>query len=137
MTFDELNNYVIQIARQIRDAQKSYAAIVAVGRGGMPVASMLAHQLGVERCEYISYARATGWLDDSFKDGKLPAGSLIVDDGAESGGTLKALVSRYGAYDSAVIVKRPDCTFPVTYFAREASEPAAFVMPFELPSETH
>lgn len=137
MTYDDLQKYVTDLAKQIQSRGADYGAVIAVGRGGMPVASMLAHELGIERCEYISYARVSGWLGDSFDAGKLPAKSLMVDDGAESGGTLKALAKRYGTFDSAVIVMRPDCAFPVTYHAVKANEPSAFVMPYEPKAETH
>ena len=137
MTYDDLQKYVNDLAKQIRAREIAYEAVIAVGRGGMPVASMLAHELDIERCEYISYARNTGWLGDSLDEGKLPAKSLMVDDGAESGGTLKALAKRYGDFDTAVVVLRPDCAFPVTYYAVKANEPSAFVMPYEPRSETH
>lgn len=130
MTFDQFIQHIHSLAQKIADSGAVYNCVIAVGRGGMPVASMLANLLDIKICHYIAYGRGIGWLGDSFNN-ELPDRALVVDDAAESGGSLAALAIQYGAFDSAVLLTRPDCRFPVTYRVFESTDPTDFIMPFE------
>lgn len=131
MTFDDLQKHTLALATKIKSSGASYQSLVAIGRGGMGIAAMLSHALGIDRCHYVDYSRARGWQGDSF-GGAAPAHALWVDDAAETGGSFVAMNGRYGAFDTAAICLKPDCSYPVTYHVFTSANQADFVMPFEL-----
>lgn len=135
MHFEQLKILVGRLADQIRESGNEYTMLVGIGRGGAPIASMLAHALDIRVMHYVNYSRRNKWGGDSFDGEFVPENTLFIDDATETGSTIEALKNYYGNnIHTAIITKHLDCKVEPTYVALHSAEPDNFVMPFEMKS---
>jgi hypoxanthine phosphoribosyltransferase len=132
-----------EIARQIGD--RRYDLILAVARGGLPAATVLAHRLGVAEIrtvQFSSYGQAhTPSALRLVNRVDLPPGLriLVVDDILDRGATLEVLLATFGEAladaDVAVLVRKPWSTVAPTFCARTTDAWVRFFWEREAPAE--
>lgn len=114
VSWDDVNTGVIQLAQLIRrdivndelNEVGDITAIVAFSRGGLPIATMLAHALEIP----VIYTETEFTTVHYFLDGKAdPDHILLVDDISDSGSTFHNFL--YHDEDSTSRPRFPDFKF--------------------------
>ena len=115
ITWDEFHQHVKVLAEKIKSSQNSIGRIVAVSRGGLIPAGILAYEFDVRTCDLInmsSYDGANKRQDNEIElSSNLPeqgADSLIIDDLADSGRTFRILREKYPFAKFACVYSKPN-----------------------------
>lgn len=123
LSWEEFNHFVEILGENIQRSQKKYDCIMGIPRGGMVPAVMLSHILSIPlrpTSAIVEY--------DFTKDHR----ALLVDDIADTGGTLK----RFPKYiDTATVVCRITLKERPNYFATEAEANQWIMFPYEIATE--
>ena len=114
VSWDEFHRQVRNLAQKIRE-HGDFDRIIAVSRGGFIPAGILAYELGIRDCGVInmsSYDGESKRRDEEIEiSGPLQnvsARTLIVDDLADSGRTLKILRQQYPQAVTACVYAKPE-----------------------------
>ena len=103
-----------ELIDQISDNDCSIEFITGIPRGGIIPAVVLSHRLKIPYCEFPS---------------PLPPNTLVVDDIADTGETLKT--KTYG-FQTAVLYYKPHTScFKPTFWAEEYYEDGWIIFPWE------
>lgn len=102
------------LAHSVAEAARDFApsAILAITRGGLIPATLIAHRLGVRRIETIQAASYSSDHDqDAVRLGPAPRFAdservLIVDDLIDTGVTINAVGSLYPTAKTAVLLNK-------------------------------
>jgi xanthine phosphoribosyltransferase len=118
-----------------RLAGRRFAGIVAVARGGLVPAALLARDLDMRMVDTICVASYDGRRRGPVDILKCPAGDgadwLVIDDLADSGATLAAVRARLPAAHFATLYAKPEGKpFTDTYVA-EVPQTTWLVFPWE------
>lgn len=113
--------------------------IVGIARGGLPIATMLAHKLGVERISTISIQTYGGREKTrSLKDFYLPTYLfpnepfvLVVDDILDSGETMRVIKKYYSEVLRVCLVAKPDGKKFINYEALNVPQSCWVHFPWE------
>lgn len=113
ISWEEFHNQVKILAAKIKAAGK-FNRIVAVSRGGLIPAGILAYELGIRDCDVINMSSYDGDKkrpDDEIEIKGLLANvdkkTLIVDDLSDSGRTLDLLRRQYPKATRACVYTKP------------------------------
>ena len=125
------------LAKKIQQSNQQFDGIVAIARGGLVTAGILAPMLGIRVVESLC-------LESYSKDGKRgamiqhnhlclsnPGSYLVIDDLVDSGYTINH-TNNLGLIDSAVLYRKSDTEFEPTFFARELPAEKWIVFPWEV-----
>lgn len=114
ISWEEFHNQVKILAAKIKAAGK-FNRIVAVSRGGLIPAGILAYELGIRDCDVINMSSYDGDKkrpDDEIEIKGLLANvdkkTLIVDDLSDSGRTLDLLHQQYPKAIRVCIYAKPN-----------------------------
>lgn len=129
-TYDSFFIDVKTLANLIQKSGKKYTAIVAVAKGGLMLASLLAQELKIDRVDSVSIKSYRGQekhtlellntLDTTLQD------ALIVDDIVDTGDTLKYVSERLKADSVALFYKPEKSHTKPTYHLHETSKWVVF-----------
>lgn len=128
LSWDELQSLCIELAQSILASGKTYDAIVAVTRGGMFPAGLLARELEILHVDTICVTRYKGLethgQDDVLKlPGDLTGKSvLVVDDLADKGGTLEIVKKHLPDVTIATLIVKPQGKGKVDHFVKETPQ---------------
>ena len=148
LSWDGLAQALGELASSIGTADAGYDTILAIARGGLPVATYLSHALGITDGRYACVRRRKN--DAGFAErggaallewvapdtGMAGRQVLVVDDIAGDGGTLQMAVAEAMARGAAsaataVLVRNDGCGLEPTYYVRTADDWTWF--PWERP----
>ncbi|MBQ7285956.1 MAG: xanthine phosphoribosyltransferase [Alphaproteobacteria bacterium] len=102
LTWDEFYSHAKLLVSKIKSSGTEYNRIVAVSRGGLIPAGILAYELDIRNCDTINMASYDGTKkrnDDEIKIAEtlqnIDDKTLIVDDLSDSGRTFRILRKLY------------------------------------------
>lgn len=123
INWDEVEELVDELALQIIDGGREYAAIHAIPRGGLVLGVMLSHKLGLPllNAEWL-YAQHTTHPDRRY---------LIVDDINDTGLTLGFWNDLTMYYDTAVIHQKERSKSRSLYVGEDINNDEWVVYPWE------
>ncbi len=139
LSWDELQNLSIRLAQSILKTGKKYDCIVAVTRGGLFPAGLLARELNVH---YIDTICVTTYKGNEGKEAgaaevlKLPQSLkgksvLVVDDLADKGTTLDAVKKALPEACFATIFVKPLGKTRVNHFIQETDQETWIRFPWD------
>ena len=141
LTWSDFERDVRLLSDRLR-AHGPFEALVAVSRGGLVPAAMVAHHLDVRLVETVCIASYDGALrqdlmvlkapsEDFFASHPCGRGVLIVDDLVDGGGTAQALKKLLPEAFLAVVYAKPQGVVFVDAFAKAFVQDVWLVFPWE------
>ncbi len=146
LTWDQVEELIAEIEKQIKNKKKKYDWIIGINRGGLIPSVLLSHRLdvphgvntvqsykGKEKKELKAdlYISMVGFI-------KPHHNVLLVDDIADSGESLETAVKSIRKIDSdarnidvATLHYKPKSIFKPTYFSKEIDNDLWVVYPWE------
>ena len=112
VTFTEIKNACKDIADKIKSENLEKITIVAVARGGLVPATIIAHLLGIKDIRFIrlsSYAndhQQSELIDTTFDEIPNAETTYIIDDICDSGETLLYLRKKYPLAKICVVINK-------------------------------
>ena len=112
VTFTEIKNACKDIADKIKSENHEKITIVAVARGGLVPATIIAHLLGIKDIRFIrlsSYAndhQQSELVDTTFDEIPNAETTYIIDDICDSGETLLYLRKKYPLAKICVVINK-------------------------------
>ncbi len=112
VTFTEIKNACKDIADKIKSENHEKITIVAVARGGLVPATIIAHLLGIKDIKFIrlsSYAndhQQSELVDTTFDEIPNAETTYIIDDICDSGETLLYLRKKYPLAKICVVINK-------------------------------
>lgn len=126
--WDDFHNDVKELCAKIKQSGK-YNKIVAVSRGGLIPAGIIAYELGIRNCSVINIATYVGAehlklneLDHPESVGKVDEHTLIVDDLSDSGQTAKIIRRTFPKEQFVTVYAKPVGKSEVDIYARELED---------------
>lgn len=101
--WEDVENDTRLLANQLK-AIGQWHQIIAIVRGGLIPATLLAHQLNIQRMDTLTISRDDHQIKGPAADG---AGVLIVDELVDTGATIQAIRPRYPRAHVAVLYAKP------------------------------
>ena len=112
ITFTEIKNACKDIADKIKSENLEKITIVAVARGGLVPATIIAHLLGIKDIKFIrlsSYSnehQQSELVDTTFDEIPNAENTYIIDDICDSGETLLYLRKKYPLAKICVVINK-------------------------------
>ena len=112
VTFTEIKNACKDIADKIKSENHEKITIVAVARGGLVPATIIAHLLGIKDIKFIrlsSYSnehQQSELVDTTFDEIPNAETTYIIDDICDSGETLLYLRKKYPLAKICVVINK-------------------------------
>lgn len=112
VTFTEIKNACKDIADKIKPENLEKITIVAVARGGLVPATIIAHLLGIKDIKFIrlsSYSnehQQSELIDTTFDEIPNAETTYIIDDICDSGKTLLYLRKKYPLAKICVVINK-------------------------------
>jgi len=129
VTYEQFGVLSDMLVDVIQQSGKTYENIIAIPKGGLPLATHLANKLGIKNI--ILPNQITHEL---FSENDT---ALVVDDLVDSGITLFELQEEHGHFDSAVLFFKPtkakEYNIEPTYYVKTTDK--WLVFPWENPNE--
>ncbi len=128
LSWDEVQANCIELAYKIIATKRRYDAIVAVTRGGMFPAGVLARELDIHYVDTICLSRYNVMeVNDEEQVLKIPQGLqdksvLVVDDLADKGRTLDMVKEHLPNAIVATIIVKPEGKDRVNVYVRETAQ---------------
>lgn len=130
VSWEDFQAHAKLLASKIRSSGTDFNRIVAVSRGGLLPAGLLAYDLDIRNCETVNMSsydgnrmRSDAEIELSAALSGIDARTLIVDDLSDSGRTFRILRKIY-----------PQAVFACVY-CKEKGKNAADVFAVEMPDE--
>ena len=139
LSWDELQSLSIRLAKMLLRTNKKFDAIVAVTRGGLFPAGLLARELNVHYIDTIcvtTYNGKEGKKSGEARVLKLPLSLqnksiLVVDDLADKGTTLEAVKAQLPNACFATLFVKPLGKPRVDYFVEETDQETWIRFPWD------
>lgn len=128
LSWDEIQANCIELAYKLIGDRKKFDAIVAVTRGGLFPAGLLARELDIHLIDTICVSRYNGMhAGDTETVLKIPQGLegksvLVVDDLADKGRTLDVVKEHLPNATVAVLIVKPEGRDRAHYHVRETEQ---------------
>ena len=123
--WDEFHQDVKDVCEKIKNSG-TYNKIVAISRGGLLPAGIIAYELDIRNCHAINIATYIGdehreldHLDNLDDVGEINSQTLIIDDLADSGQTFRLLRQEFPKARFVSIYSKPAGLKEVDIYARE------------------
>lgn len=113
LSWDDIDQAIGKLWQIIHDNKDSYLGIIAVARGGLVPAAMLAHRLKIRDIRTITVAsyvhenRVEPFIGEVPVIGGSGSGWLIVDDLSDTGETLSIARRIFPSARTAVLYAKP------------------------------
>lgn len=125
ISWEEFHQDVKSVCEKIKNSG-TYNKIVAISRGGLLPAGIIAYELDIRNCHAINIATYIGdehreldHLDNLDDVGEINSQTLIVDDLADSGQTFRLLRQEFPKARFVSIYSKPAGLKEVDIYARE------------------
>ncbi len=137
LTWEEYTKDCYTLARKIQKNAQPFKGIVAIARGGLVTAGIIAPMLNIRIVHSLcleSYSEE-GKRGEIIQHNRLDLnkawGCLVVDDLVDSGRTINH-TNNLGLIDSAVLYRKSNTEFEPTFYARELPAEKWIVFPWEV-----
>ena len=138
LTWEGYTKDCYTLARKIKESEQKFEGIVAIARGGLVTAGIIAPLLDIRVVESLclqSYSE-DGMRGRIIQHNSLPEPTvlskfLVIDDLVDSGHTINHTNNR-GLIDSAVLYRKSSTEFEPTFYARELPAEKWIVFPWEV-----
>lgn len=127
VSWQEIQDDAAKLADQLASVGH-WHHIIAVVRGGMVPAGLLAQHLDIPRIDTLSICRATGAIQGPVAD---EDGVLIVDELVDTGATIKTVKTYYPRAQVAVLYAKPAGRPTANFFVREFAQDCWIEFPWE------
>ena len=138
ITWEEYLQDCLTLVKKIQENAQPFNGIVAIARGGLVTAGIMAPMLNIRLVESLC-------LESYSEDGKrgkmiqhndpvievCPEDFLVIDDLVDSGYTINH-TNNLGLINSAVLYRKSNTEFEPTFFARELPAEKWIVFPWEV-----
>ena len=137
LTWEEYTRDCYTLARKIQKNAQPFEGIVAIARGGLVTAGIIAPLLDIRIVESLclqSYSEEGvrgKMLQHNLLDLSAARSYLVIDDLVDSGHTINH-TNNLGLFDSAVLYRKSNTLFEPTFFARELPAEKWIVFPWEV-----
>lgn len=125
ITWEEFHKDTVKLAEKIKQSG-TYDKIVAVSRGGLIPAGILAYELNIRNSEAINISSYDGEKQRSLQDVEISAlagdvnnRTLIVDDLSDSGNTFRLLRTRFPKARYVTVYAKPAGRREVDIYIRD------------------
>lgn len=136
LTWEDMHRDCVRLARLL-NSKGPFAAIVAVSRGGLVPAAILARELDIKLVETVCVSsyddRHQGCLDIIKPLSGDGEGWLVVDDMVDSGATARAVRAMLPKAHYATLFAKPEGRPLVDSFVAEVDQGVWIVFPWEAP----
>ena len=126
VNWSDFHSHVKILTERLKSQKRNFNRIVAISRGGLIPAGILAYEMNIRNCDIVnisSYDDDFMRDDNDIKIGKtlrdVDSHTLIVDDLADSGRTLRILHNFYPEAYFACVYAKPKGQDAVNCFAQE------------------
>lgn len=127
ISWQEIQEDTARLARQLATVGH-WHRIIAIVRGGMVPAGLLAQHLDIPRIDTLSICRATGAIQGPTAE---EDGVLIVDELVDTGATIKAVKAHYPRAHIAVLYAKPAGQPMADFFVRGFAQECWLDFPWE------
>lgn len=136
ITWDEFHNHAKELCAKIRKKGK-YDKIVAISRGGLIPAGILAYELDIRNSQAVNIAsyddecrRDEKDIEISCNVGEVNGKTLIVDDLSDTGKTFRILRNKFPDAEYVAVYAKEKGKSVVDIYAREMPD-AWIVFPWD------
>lgn len=125
------------LCEDLKETGKEWKAVVAVTRGGMVPACIVARDLDIRELDTISVSSYDYQSQSEARIGKAPEGIedgegyLIVDDLSDTGKTFNALRQMFPKATFACVYVKPKGKATADYYVTEVSQDSWIYFPWE------
>ncbi len=137
VSWQEIHCLAKDLSRKLAQSEKTWTRVIAVTRGGMVPACLVARDLDIRTIETISVKSYDHQSQSEAKVLHAPqdigdgTGCLIVDDLSDTGNTFKAIRSLYPKATYACLHVKPDGKPMADYYAEETTQDTWIYLPWE------
>ncbi len=125
VNWDEFHKHAKELAEKIK-AYRSFDKIVAVSRGGLLPAGIIAYNLGIRNVQTINMSsydddvqRSDNEVEISADIGSVDENTIIIDDLADTGKTFQLLHRIYPKAVMAAVYAKPQGSVFLDIYARD------------------
>lgn len=125
------------LVKRIQENAQPFNGIVAIARGGLVTAGIIAPLLDIRIVEslclqsYSEEGKRGQMIQHNLTSLARTKGFLVIDDLVDSGHTIN-YTSNLGLFDSAVLYRKSNTEFEPTFYARELPAEKWIVFPWEV-----
>ncbi len=126
--WDEFHQDVKDLCVKIK-ASGEYNKVVAVARGGLVTAGIIAYELGIRNCSVVNIATYVGSehlkldeIDHPELVGKVDEHTLVIDDLSDSGQTIKVMRRAFPKGKFVTVYAKPVGKSEVDIYARDLDD---------------
>ena len=140
LTWQDIHSSAKNLSRLLKESSKGnipWKKIVAVTRGGLVPACLVARELDIRTIETISIASYDHQSQSAVNILKAPAdcgdgtGCLVIDDLADTGSTFRAIRKILPQATYACLYVKPQGKPSADYFVTEVSQDTWIFLPWE------
>ena len=141
LSWDDIQRDADSLAAQDR-VRRQWSGILAIARGGMIPATLLAHRLDVRRIDMISVVtyddRSIGAPEIMIRPRIEGSGAdwLVVDDLVDTGTTMRIVRAMYPGITAAVLYTKPKGHALADAFVRSVPQDTWVLFPWDKPAFT-
>ena len=137
ISWDEFAKDTSKLAEKLKKQKTSWKGIIAITRGGLVPANILAMKLGIRLVDTICISSYDNRNQGSMNILKKPMidddgkGWLVIDDMIDSGNTIRYTRGIYPKADYAVVYAKPDGKDCVDVYLRDIDQSTWIEFPWE------
>lgn len=124
--WEEFHQDVKHLANKIKKENIKYNKIIAVSRGGLVPAGILAYELDISNCHSINVSTYSNYTQNKVEKleivedlGIVDENTLVVDDLSDTGQTFRLLRNRFPQARFVAVYSKPAGLEAVDVYARE------------------
>ncbi len=137
VSWTEVHCMTKKLSSVLRDAGQDWSRVIAVTRGGMIPACLVAQDLGIRVIDTVSVKsydhqnQSAAEVLKKLENIGTGAGCLIVDDLSDTGNTFKALRAMYPDATYACLYVKPQGKPQADFYAAEVTQDTWIYCPWE------
>ncbi|MBR2033124.1 MAG: xanthine phosphoribosyltransferase [Alphaproteobacteria bacterium] len=114
INWDDFHHHTKQLAQDLLSKRK-FNRIVAISRGGLVPAGILAYEMNIRNCDTINISsydddvkREDADIEQKFDLSNIDEQTIFIDDLSDSGRTIKTIRKQYPAAHIACVYVKPN-----------------------------
>lgn len=137
ISWTEIHSATKTLSTVLKNSGRQWRKIIAVTRGGMVPACLVARDLDIRDIDTISVVSYDHQTQSAARVGKMPEGigdgegCLVVDDLSDTGNTFKALRDKLPKAFYACIYVKPEGKPLADFYAQEVTQDTWIYFPWE------
>ncbi len=137
VSWTEFHCVTKKLSSVLRESGKEWSRVIAVTRGGMVPACLVASDLNIRTIDTVSIKSYDHQSQSAAEILKMPenigngAGCLIIDDLSDTGNTFKTLRNMYPDATYACLYVKPQGKPQADFYAEEVTQDTWIYLPWE------